>query len=413
MSTKKQRIINKLLTFTPIPDKVYKDKNLRKYLKGLVYKKDDLWWSKEHISVWEKLMKDQVGNYYPWKVWLVLESLGLGNWWEEEHDIKYDVNTGFPLFIDGFKITEEKKNKYEVGIRFGEKDDNWIVPGLTFEEEYFNYKKKKTQYVMFKEEDNLDDYDYESYLPTFFEFSEPFYDSIFYDDFQNDKSEENSINNQVKVSYDYSLLKKDLRGILQQELKRAKAWLSADEKLGMVCLLGPLPMIGHHGWLWKERERNLLLDGGRLSEDGCWKLTFLSKQGFGMTEKLRDRNLANTKNKKHLKIIQNICLNYYKNGEAIPLGVEYTSFGFYTAQIFHNYRADALLVDLDGNLIWLEVMRRELSRLSGNQRRKYELIGHDFLQPLCDYLNLPIRYVMKTPSGINERKFYPFDENFL
>jgi hypothetical protein len=110
-------------------------------------------------------------------------------------------------------------------------------------------------------------------------------------------------------------------------------------------------------------------------------------------------------------MVQRLTEELMEQQNCVPLGSEYSATSIIVGRSFYNYRPDALLRGEDGELIWLEVMRRPIKREHRNLRfsgsRKYELLPTDVLPQLADRLERPVRYVLQLPDGTTQRVFRP------
>jgi len=198
--------------------------------------------------------------------------------------------------------------------------------------------------------------------------------------------------------------------LVDLERERAARWLRADPSLGRVLLLGPLPVArGRWGTSLRHASGYLDADGG-LSMAGWWRLAFLARQGVGPTECYRQRRLRDKKVRRHLRLVQKICLRLMRDEGCIPLGVEFSAVEWVIKRET-GVRADALLVGASGQLIWVEVMRRELRRSSGGQALKYRLLESTHLPYVADRLRRPVEYVLQVPSGTTTKEIRPLGGN--
>jgi hypothetical protein len=98
--------------------------------------------------------------------------------------------------------------------------------------------------------------------------------------------------------------------------------------------------------------------------------------------------------------------------KCVPLGVELSATGIKIGRLFEGVRSDALLRGEDGELIWVEVMRREIKRehryvTFSPAERKYELLETTVLPRLADVLERPVRYVLQLPGRTIRKTFRP------
>jgi hypothetical protein len=188
------------------------------------------------------------------------------------------------------------------------------------------------------------------------------------------------------------------------EQRRARAWLAADRVLGLVALLGPGPV--SRGTAFRRRTVGYLSPEGAMTTAGWWRLSFLARQGVGPTEWYRQRRLSEGRIARHLKVVRKACLALMEEG-CVPLGVEYSATAVVLGKMNHRYRPDALLVDPQGRLIWLEVMLRPLARLSEGAAIKYRLMDRDVFPLVADQIEAPVRYILRLPSGVETKEYRP------
>jgi len=207
------------------------------------------------------------------------------------------------------------------------------------------------------------------------------------------------------------LVDADWSALVDLEHERAVRWLEADWTLGLVCLLGALPEHLHPSGA-RRRAAGYLDHVSALTPAGWWRLCHLAGQGRGWTERGRARLLRSCRDRvvdvggqlvrrpgaprfapKHLTLVQRRVLEYMDTGH-VPLGVEYSLLGAVTRRLVGR-RSDALLIAPDGHIVWLEVMRRPLTRgsrplalawqelaqaigmLSARTRRRVELVVYE------------------------------------
>jgi hypothetical protein len=191
------------------------------------------------------------------------------------------------------------------------------------------------------------------------------------------------------------------------EAARAERWAVADKALAEVLLLGPRPVRHDLSRLGARHRDGYIDDDGGLTIAGWWRLAFLAGQGVGPTECFRQERLRVPRVRRHLRLVQALCLAEMAEHGSIPLGAEYSATGIILGSSFHGVRADALLRDPDGSLVWVEVMRRELRRASGNALLKYKLLETDVLPQVADRLRRRVRFVLRLPSGTVRKEFRP------
>ena len=194
--------------------------------------------------------------------------------------------------------------------------------------------------------------------------------------------------------------------VLEIELARAKRWIAADPVLGTIALMGP---INSRRWqsVKSRQVEGYMNEYNCLTLAGWWKLAYLAEQGVGWVERQRARTLVigshlrqqelkvrrreqgrpstragATFRPVHLRHVQDLCFELMKAG-ATPLGVEWSGLALAIQRwgqgFGQGYRPDALLVDEDGSLIWLEYNRRPISRSNKAQVLKYQRLEKDLL----------------------------------
>lgn len=199
--------------------------------------------------------------------------------------------------------------------------------------------------------------------------------------------------------------------VMAVEVERARAWLDADPVLGRVCLLGPLSFRTYRT-VQLRREQGYLTHRFALTAAGWWRLAYLAEQGVGGVERRRARLLGRATpgrrrelarggdesavatsapapmfSPRHLLLTQRLCLEYMRHG-ATPLGVEVSALGT-AIQVETGYRPDALLVQRDGTVVWVEVNLRPASRLA-REYHKYRFIERRHARDVCLRLGRPV-----------------------
>lgn len=201
-----------------------------------------------------------------------------------------------------------------------------------------------------------------------------------------------------------------LAALVDMEAQRALQWLAADVALGRTLVLGPGP-VAANTTAGARRAGGFLRADGTLTMAGWWRLAFGAQQGIGSIECYRQERLAEPRIRRHLRMVQRLTEELMEQQNCVPLGSEYSATSIIVGRSFYNYRPDALLRGEDGELIWLEVMRRPIKREHRNLRfsgsRKYELLPTDVLPQLADRLERPVRYVLQLPDGTTQRVFRP------
>lgn len=199
--------------------------------------------------------------------------------------------------------------------------------------------------------------------------------------------------------------------VMAVEVERARRWLDADPVLGRVCLLGPLSFRTYRT-VQLRRDEGYLSHRFAMTAAGWWRLAYLAGQGVGGVERRRARvlgratpsrrrELAHGRNPsaaatsaptpmfspRHLLLTQRLCLEYMRQG-ATPVGVEVSALGT-AIQVETGFRPDALLVQRDGTLVWLEVNLRPASRLA-REYHKYRYIERRHARDVCLRLGRPV-----------------------
>jgi hypothetical protein len=204
--------------------------------------------------------------------------------------------------------------------------------------------------------------------------------------------------------------------VMAVEVERARRWLAADPVLGRVCLLGPLSFRTYRA-VQLRRDAGFLGDAFGLTVAGWWRLAYLAAQGVGGIERRRARALGRATPRyrrearrttrsvgsgaarctaappaaafsaRHLLLTQRVCMDYMRSG-ATPLGVEFSALGD-AIQAETGYRPDALLVQPDGAMVWVEVNLRPASRLARDYH-KYRFIERRHARDVCLRLGRPV-----------------------
>jgi hypothetical protein len=204
--------------------------------------------------------------------------------------------------------------------------------------------------------------------------------------------------------------------VMAVEVERARQWLAGDGVLGRVCLLGPLSFRTHRA-VQLRRDAGFLNDHFGLTVAGWWRLAYLAGQGVGRIERRRARVLGRATPRcrrqahraappggngtaqdaaaartsafsaRHLLLTQRACLDYMRAG-ATPLGIEFSALGD-AIQGETGYRPDALLVQPDGTMVWVEVNLRPASRLARDYH-KYRYIERRHARDVCLRLGRPV-----------------------
>jgi len=180
--------------------------------------------------------------------------------------------------------------------------------------------------------------------------------------------------------------------VVDAEAEHALRWLRVRRDLGLVALLGPLT---HRlaTCVMKGRADGSIGQDGLLTRAGWWRLAYGGGQGVGPVELRRAARLGAmvASRRRHLRITQRICLRLMAAG-AVPLGAEETVSGEVIAQVMpQRWRSDALLLDADGALVWVEVMLRAPNRLGERSAPKYAVLERTFLPTLAEVLQRPVR----------------------
>jgi hypothetical protein len=204
--------------------------------------------------------------------------------------------------------------------------------------------------------------------------------------------------------------------VMAVEVERARRWLAGDAVLGRVCLLGPLSFRTYRA-VQLRRDAGFLNDHFGLTLAGWWRLAYLAGQGVGRIERRRALVLgratpryrrqahrampaggngatqesaegrAGAFSARHLLLTQRACLDYMRAG-ATPLGIEFSALGD-AIQGETGYRPDALLVQPDGTMVWVEVNLRPASRLARDYH-KYRYIERRHARDVCLRLGRPV-----------------------
>jgi hypothetical protein len=203
-----------------------------------------------------------------------------------------------------------------------------------------------------------------------------------------------------------------LGALVDMEARRSSIWLAADLSLGKTLLLGPGPVGLHSGTPSNRRASGFLADDGGLTMAGWWRLAFQARQGIGPIECDRQKRLRWPRIRRHTRLVQRLCMEMMETEKCVPLGVELSATGIKIGRLFEGVRSDALLRGEDGELIWVEVMRREIKRehryvTFSPAERKYELLETTVLPRLADVLERPVRYVLQLPGRTIRKTFRP------
>lgn len=305
---------------------------------------------------WARRCEDPEQTWLAWALWAGLHAQKLDS---PRILVGADVHlqrTGGIGTVAGLRFGMAKQPTIDVPMRLGNQDDGWTTPGPTIQEEIHAYRQAGGHGL---------------FLPTPFEFDP------------------------------YDVGGSDLGVILDIEARRASGWIAANEVLGMTCLLGPLP---RRAFVTAKalRKRNYLDATGALTKSGWWRLAVTARQGVGHSEWYRARRLgAVTRSRHHMRRIQLYCLQQWRERGWLPIGVEYSEFSWALSRLPNRYRPDALLLTPENELVWFELMRRPLTRVSAYGAVKYVNLPEEYLPMLTRLIHRPIRFVYLGP----ERQF--------